>query len=80
MQKRSLWFAVSNGEPFVCHAFKPFERIGRPNRSNGLGYPSKKNLHPFALDGFTSSGFELGFDHWGTICPLGYNFRGHFHF
>ena len=20
MQKRSLWFAVSNGEPFVCHA------------------------------------------------------------
>ena len=56
---------------------------------NGLSGPivrtawaiqAKKNLHPFALDGFTPSGFELGFDHWGTICPLGYNFGGHFHF
>lgn len=26
------------------------------------------------------AGFELVFDHWGTICPLSKNFGGHFHF
>ena len=27
-----------------------------------------------------ATGFELVFDHWGTICPLSKNFGGHFHF
>ena len=29
---------------------------------------------------FIFAGFELVFDHWGTICPLSKNFEGHFHF
>ena len=38
----------------------------------------KFNMHDFAVhdctkeqNGSPYSGFELGFDHWGTICPLG---------
>ena len=30
------------------------------------------NLHfKINIIGLTYAGFELGFDHWGTICPLG---------
>ena len=29
---------------------------------------------------YTYVGFELGFDHWGTICALSKNFWGHFYF
>ena len=28
----------------------------------------------------SKAGFELVFDHWGTMCPLSKNFGGHFHF
>lgn len=28
----------------------------------------------------SNAGFELGFDHWGTTCPLCLNFGGHFCF
>ena len=29
---------------------------------------------------YAIAGFELVFDHWGTICPPSKNFGGHFSF
>ena len=37
-------------------------------------------VHNALRETFLKAGFELGFDHWGTICPLAEIFGGHFHF
>ena len=55
MQKCSLWFAVSNGEPFVCHALAiQTDWVAHAIVRMAWAIQAKKNLHPFALDGFTS--------------------------
>ena len=49
-----------------------FPRTGQGGGEGGLYLEGRVNVGFFALPVWGAyTGFELGFDHWGTICPLG---------